>query len=122
MTTIPTSNFAELFLRDLAFTDRVKTTTGIISPDAGKVCSLTPHGASYISRSLFVVDRRDVVTRSVSWTPTTRPTLLMDSVAFPAVDTALVAASVDVTNTNICTPRSTCLQLQCPAGSDDTRE
>lgn len=99
MTTVSQSNYAELFLLDLAFTDRVKTTNGILSPGTGKICSLTPHGASYINQSLYVVDRRDVTTRSVSWTPVTRPVLVMDTEVFAATDTALSGSSVSVTNT-----------------------
>ena len=99
MTTTTSTNYAELFLLDMAFTDRVKTTTGIISPDTGKVCSLTPHGASYINRSLFILDRRDVSTRSVAWTPATRPSLVMDATTFPDADNALTAAAVVITNT-----------------------
>lgn len=99
MTTVSDTNVAELFLLDLAFVDRIKTTNGIVSPGTSKICSLTPHGASYITKGLYLVDQRVAGTRAVSWTPVTRSTLLMDSAVFSDVNTALSTISIDVQDT-----------------------
>jgi hypothetical protein len=72
----------EGFVSDLAFVDRSKSINGILVDEGNKVASLTSRALSYFTEPAAFADRREPAARSINWTATTSPQLIIDEQVF----------------------------------------